>query len=90
MNNREANQQARTAQGLRSGEMTSGEAARSNANQAALDQKVHNERVANGGALTAQQKAQANRQENRDSRQIYNEKHNGNTAKGAPKGGHER
>jgi hypothetical protein len=85
VNNREANQQQRTAQGLRSGQMTAGEAARTNSNQAALDQKVHNERTANGGALTQQQKAQANRQENRNSRQIYNEKHNANTAKGAPK-----
>jgi hypothetical protein len=90
VNNREANQQQRTAQGLRSGEMTSGEAARTNANQAALDRKVHNERVANGGKLTGQEKAQANRQENRNSKQIYNEKHNGNTAKGAPPKGRER
>jgi hypothetical protein len=51
---------------------------------------VHNERVANGGKLTGQEKAQANRQENRNSKQIYNEKHNGNTAKGAPPKGRER
>ena len=56
--------------------MTSGEAARTNRNQANVDQHVHNERTANGGALTAQQKAQANREENRNSRQIHNEKHN--------------
>ena len=30
--------------------MTAGEAARSNSNQAAFDQRVHNERVANGGS----------------------------------------
>jgi hypothetical protein len=89
VNNREANQQQRTANGLRSGEMTSGEAARSNRNQAAVDQQVHNERVANGGRLTAQQKAQANREENRNSRQIYREKHNDNTARGG-RGGRER
>jgi len=81
VNNREANQQQRTANGLRSGQMTSGEAARTNANQAALDQNVHNERVANGGRLTQQQRQQANRQENRNSRQIYNEKHNNNAVK---------
>jgi hypothetical protein len=84
VDNREANQQQRTANGLRSGQMTSGEAARTNRNQANLDQQVHNERTANGGALTQQQKRQANRQENKNSRQIYNEKHNANTAK--PKG----
>jgi hypothetical protein len=89
VNNREANQQQRTANGLRSGQMTSGEAARSNRNQAALDQQVHNERVANGGRLTPQQKAQANREENRNSRQIYREKHNADTAKGG-RGGRER
>ena len=76
VNNREANQQARTAQGLRSGQMTSAEAGRTNANQANADQTVHNERTANGGALTQQQRNQANRQENRNSRQLYNERHN--------------
>jgi hypothetical protein len=80
VNNREANQQQRTDNGLRSGQMTSGEAARTNANQAKVAQQVHNERVANGGALTAQQKQQANRAENKNSRQIYNEKHNRVTA----------
>ncbi len=87
VDDREANQQQRTAQGLRSGEMTSGEAARSNRNQANLAQTVHNERTANGGALTQQERNQANRQENKNSKQIYNEKHNNATAKGAPKKG---
>jgi hypothetical protein len=82
VDNREANQQARTAQGLRSGQMTSGEAARTNRNQSDVAQQVHNERTANGGALTPQEKRQANKQENKNSKQIYNEKHNGNTDKG--------
>ena len=86
VNNREANQQQRTANGLRTGQMTSGEAARTNANQAKVAQQVHNERVANGGALTAQQKQQANKAENKNSRQIYNEKHNTVTSKPAHKG----
>jgi len=76
VDNREANQQARTAQGLRSGQMTSGEAARTNARQAGVDQQVHNERTANGGALNQQQRQQVNREQNRNSRQINNEKHN--------------
>ncbi|MGA8728702.1 MAG: hypothetical protein WB608_08125, partial [Terracidiphilus sp.] len=80
VDNREANQQQRTANGLRSGQMTSGEAARTNRNQAALAQQVHNERTANGGALTKQEKQQANRTENKNSRQIYKEKHNNKTA----------
>lgn len=81
VDNREANQQQRTANGLRSGQMTSGEAARTNRNQSNTAQQVHNERTANGGALTGQERRQANRQENRNSRQIYNEKHNNRTAK---------
>ncbi len=86
VDNREANQQQRTANGLRSGQMTSGEAARTNRNQANVDQQVHNERTANGGALTGQQKHQVNQEQNKNSKQIYNEKHNGETAKPSPKG----
>jgi hypothetical protein len=76
VDNREANQQQRTAQGIRSGQMTSGEAARTNNNQANVDRTVHNDRTANGGALNKQQKQQVNKQQNKDSRQIRNEKHN--------------
>ncbi len=81
VDNREANQQQRTANGLRSGQETSGEAARTNRNQARVDQQVHNERTANGGKLTGQERQQVNREQNRNSKQIYNQKHNGNTAK---------
>ncbi len=86
VDNREANQQQRTANGLRSGQETSGEAARTNRNQARVDQQVHNERTANGGALSKQEKQQVNHEQNRNSKQIYNQKHNNNTAKPAPKG----
>ncbi len=81
VNNREANQQQRDANGLRSGQMTSGEAARTNRNQANVAKQVHNERTANGGTLTRQQKKLANKEENKNSRQIYKEKHNDKTAK---------
>jgi hypothetical protein len=37
---------------------------------------VHAERKANGGNLTNKQKAQVNRQLNRESGRIYNQKHN--------------
>jgi hypothetical protein len=80
VDNREANQQQRVANGLRSGQETSGEAARANNRQANLDQRVHNDRVANGGALTKQQHRQINRQQNRNSRQVYNQKHNAKQA----------
>src|SRR5580658_1034426 len=83
VDDREANQQQRTANGLRSGQMTSGEAAKTNENQANVAQQVHNERTANGGALTEKEKKQANKEENKNSKQIYNEKHNNNKSKPA-------
>lgn len=61
--------------------MTSGEAARTNGNQARVAQQVHNDGVANGGALNAQQKRQINHEQNQNSKQIYKEKHNNETAK---------
>jgi hypothetical protein len=76
VDNREANQQQRTANGLRSGRETSGEAARSNKRQAGVAQEVHNDRTANGGALDKQQKQRVNRQQNRDSGQIRRQNHN--------------
>ena len=78
-NNREANQDQRIANGLRSGQMTSGEGARADRTQSAIDQQVHNDRVDNGGKLTSQERQQVNGEQNAASKQIYNEKHNGNT-----------
>ncbi|MGO9086082.1 MAG: hypothetical protein ACLP6G_11225 [Terriglobales bacterium] len=80
-NTREANQDQRIANGLRSGQMTSGEAARAERTQSDIDQQVHNDREANGGKLTGQEREQINNEQNSASRQIYDEKHNGNTVK---------
>ncbi len=73
---RRENQQDRIAQGIRSGQMTAGEAARTEGHEAAINQEVHADRAANGGNLTNNQKAQVNRQQNRESARIYNQKHN--------------
>jgi|ERR1700674_3057695 ketol-acid reductoisomerase len=73
---RKENQQDRIAQGIRSGQLTAGEAAHLEHNQAKINQEVRADRQANGGKLTAQEKAQVNRQQNRQSRQIYRDKHN--------------
>ena len=79
VDNREANQQQRTANGLRSGQETAGEAGRANNNQAYTDRQVHNDRTANGGGLNQQQRQQINNQQNRNSQQVYNQKHNNAT-----------
>ena len=77
-NQREANQDQRIANGLRNGQMTSGEAARAERTQSHIDQQVHNDRVANGGALTNQERQQVNHEQNKASKQIHQENHNGN------------
>jgi hypothetical protein len=73
---RQENQQDRIAQGVKSGQLAAGETAHLEKNQARINKEVHNDRAANGGKLTAQEKAQVNRQQNRQSRQIYRAKHN--------------
>jgi hypothetical protein len=73
---RRQNQQQRVAQGIKSGQMTAGEAARVEKNETKINQQVAAERKANGGNLTNNQKKQANKQLNKESKQIYNEKHN--------------
>jgi hypothetical protein len=76
VNQREENQQDRIGNGIKSGELTPGEASHLERNQARVDRQVHNERAANGGKLTPQERAQVNREQNRQSRKIYRDKHN--------------
>jgi hypothetical protein len=73
---RRENQQDRIAQGIRSGQMTAGEAAKTEGQEAKINHEVRADRAANGGNLTNNQKAQVNRQLNKESARIYNQKHN--------------
>jgi hypothetical protein len=74
---RAENQQDRIAQGIKSGQLTAGEASNLERKEAGINREVRNDRAANGGKLTPQERAQVNRQQNRVSNQIYNKKHNG-------------
>lgn len=74
---RRANQQARIAQGIRSGQMTAGEAARAEGRQQNINRHIAADRAANGGHLTQQERQNINRRQNGASRQIYRERHNG-------------
>ena len=74
---RQRNQQERIAQGIKSGQLTPGETAHLENHEAAVNHEIHNDRAANGGKLTAGEKAKVNRQENRNSARIYRDKHNG-------------
>lgn len=73
---RRENQQDRIAQGIRSGQMTAGEAARTENREQGINQQVRADRSANGGNLTGQERSQLNHRLNGTSHQIYRQKHN--------------
>jgi hypothetical protein len=73
---RRENQQDRIAQGIKSGQLTAGEAGKLEGQEARINQEVRRDRTANGGNLTDKQKARINRQQNIESARIYNKKHN--------------
>ena len=73
---RRENQQDRIANGVKSGQLTAGETARLEGKESKINKEVSADRKANGGNLTNKEKAQVNRQQNRESARIYNKKHN--------------
>jgi len=76
---RRENQQDRIAQGIKSGQLTAGEAAKVENQQRAINQQVKADRQANGGTLTPGEKKQVNKEQNAASKNIYNKKHNAKT-----------
>lgn len=77
---RRENQQDRIAQGIRSGQMTPGEAARSENREQRINRSIANDRAANGGKLSPQERRNINQRQNSVSRQIYRQKHNSRIA----------
>ena len=73
---RQSNQQARIAHGVRDGQITPKGAATAERNQARISSEEHQDRAADGGHLTAQDRHQIARQQNRTSQGIYNRNHN--------------
>lgn len=76
---RRENQQDRIAQGIKSGQMTAGEAAKAENQQKGINKQVAADRKANGGTLTTGEKKQVNKEQNAASKSIYNKKHNAKT-----------
>jgi hypothetical protein len=74
---REQNQQDRIAQGVKSGALSAGQAAQLEKNEAKINTEARNDRAANGGKLTTQEKAQVNNQLNHQSMQIHQAMHGG-------------
>jgi hypothetical protein len=77
---RKENQQDRIAQGVKSGQLTAGETSKLETKEAAINGETRADRAANGGKLTTAEKQQVNKQQNLMSKQIYQDKHNANTA----------
>jgi len=77
---RKENQQDRIANGVKSGQLTAGETANLENKEAAINGETKADRAANGGKLTGAEKQQINQQQNQVSKQIYQDKHNANTA----------
>src|SRR3954468_14730704 len=75
INKRQRNQQKRIGEGVENGSLTPGETARLEKQEAAIHHEIKNERKANGGTLTPQERRQINRQQNRESKRIYRQKH---------------
>jgi hypothetical protein len=78
---RRDNQQDRIAQGIRSGQMSAGEAARTENREQNINRSIASDRAANGGKLTAQERRNINQRQNRVSHQIYRQKHNSKVAR---------
>ena len=73
---REANQQQRIGQGVRSGQMTAGETRNVEGREASINNQVRTDRADNGGRMTPQERQQVNQRQNNVSRSIYQDKHN--------------
>jgi hypothetical protein len=73
---RKADQQGRIAQGVRSGELTHGETRNLERREASVNREEHAMRRADGGHLTAQDRAALTRRQNNISRSINKDKHN--------------
>jgi hypothetical protein len=76
---RKVNQQARIAQGTKSGRLTPGETAKLEHQQKSINHEERNMRKADNGHLTAADRRALNRRQNRASRNIYHKKHNART-----------
>ena len=76
---RRESQQARIAQGIKSGQLTAGETAKLENQQKGINQQVAADRKANGGTLTATEKKQVNNEQSAASKNIYHKKHNAKT-----------
>jgi len=77
---RKENQQDRIANGIQSGQLTAGETKNLETKEAGLNKEEHTMRPEDDGHLTAADREKLNNQQNHLWNQIYDDKHNANTA----------
>ena len=76
INQRKENQQDRIAQGVKSGQLTAGETARLEHQEAGINKEEAGMRAQDNGHLTKQDRHILTHQQNQESRRIYRDKHN--------------
>jgi hypothetical protein len=76
INQRKENQQDRIGQGVKSGQLTAGEATNLERKEAGLNNQEQNMRAEDNGHLTTADKDKLTREQNNLSKQIYTDKHN--------------
>ena len=74
---RDVGQQERIEQGLQSGQLSSGEARKLEAGESRIDKTE--QRDLRNGSLSASERAQIQREQNRESKAVYNQKHDAQT-----------
>jgi hypothetical protein len=85
VNRRFERQQDRIAAGVKSGQLTPREAANLETKEAALKREERTFRLENGGSLTRAEQVKLNKQENKLNEQIFDQKHDAQTAATTPK-----
>jgi len=76
VNNREANQQQRIANGIKNGQLTPAEASRLEKHEQTIENHEKRDMARNGGHLTKQEQERINKHLNQESKHIYRDKHN--------------
>ncbi|MEO7143358.1 MAG: hypothetical protein ABI165_07625 [Bryobacteraceae bacterium] len=74
---RRDDQQQRIGNGVKNGSLTAGETQHLETREHGVNKEIRADRKANGGNLTNKEKAQVNRQQNRISGKIHQDKNNG-------------
>ena len=76
INQRKIYQQDRIANGVRDGQLTAGETARLEHQEAGINREERGMRAQDNGHLTKQDRQTIHHQQNQESRRIYRDKHN--------------